>query len=794
MSVKHLHETTHRSPNLLSRLTCVKMTGRAPSSLSFLPDDRQHVGMETETVAIIPVLRRLEIQVGGQAAAQSLAGLRLLLEHLSLRGQPAPVMAGVQIQEEMETNQTPLCEKIGTAFIQEGGIKLILALLMAGSGNLETNPRQVGMNAETLKQKQLCMEVLCQLCVVSKNAPEILGETEELLVFCFHHMNHPQMYDKCCNMIEHILMARSSTLNLSSIPHLTKVLSTLEGGRLASFCKILAVTVSDLDIFENKSSLYQQNLQKRASSFIPVRDINHELILSVPDFLNKLVDHATRTPYNPRFASTPAEIDHWMKFIDDHISDEIAMGESALMESYPGGGLADPTTSLVNDLVDRVEVLYVLGLLLVGKHRKQVQKELADLQLIPKLSVLFDSFIWRSNGGRQRTRLPGHYPGCECSPEVALKIQFLRLVHSFCDHSDYKHLLMSRCEWDEIGRIAPPTNPAVVRPPPSPSSMVPSPSQESPPVVPDTNIMCRGTQGLLTKIVEVLKKEPTSSTFRFWLCRAVESYLRGGTSYADQIFLLRRGLLQHITASLIATETVRQKETIQSSFDLLGEMVKFNFDACKQMDSILNTEAKLKKGMIMVNNNLIDSNMFIRAMVLACDHFLQAGEEMAQFVTSSRLMKNFREFDKHVQFVVKLVSILDVKDLTQENVSCLNTSLVIIMLAARQGRLPDIIRRLLDYGEDPGGFRAGKSLLKNLKLLLVFWQEHYLHKDKDCSTLEKSSLIPFTFWKETVDQLVSEDASKETSILHHIQVNCFTLFFNKQLTENQQKNEHYNRK
>ena len=105
-------------------------------------------------------------------------------------------------------------------------------------------------------------------------------------------------------------------------------------------------------------------------------------------------------------------------------------------------------------------------------------------------------------------------------------------------------------------------------------------------------------------------------------------------------------------------------------------MVKFNYDACKQMDSILNSESKLKKGMIMVNNNLIDSNMFIRAMVLACDHFLQAGGEMAEFASNSRLMKHFREFEKHVQFVVQLVSILNVTELTQENVSCLNTSLV----------------------------------------------------------------------------------------------------------------------
>merc|ERR1712059_160976 len=214
---------------------------------------------------------------------------------------------------------------------------------------------------------------------------------------------------------------------------------------------------------------------------------------------------------------------------------------------------------------------------------------------------------------------------------------------------------------------------------------------------------------------------------------------------------------------------VRQKETIQSSFDLLGEMVKFNFDACKQMDTILNSESKLKKGMIMVNNNLIDSNMFIRAMVLACDHFIQSGGEAAEFASNSRLMKHFREFEKHVQFVVQLVSILNVTELTQENVSCLNTSLVILMLSARQSRLADMITSLLDYGDnDPSGFRAGKTLLKNLKHLLKFWQEHYLHKDKDCSTLEKSSLIPFTFWKDTGDQLVSDDTTSPTAVIHYI--------------------------
>ena len=39
------------------------MTGKSTTSLSFLPDDQQRHGMETETVALLPVLRRLEVKM-----------------------------------------------------------------------------------------------------------------------------------------------------------------------------------------------------------------------------------------------------------------------------------------------------------------------------------------------------------------------------------------------------------------------------------------------------------------------------------------------------------------------------------------------------------------------------------------------------------------------------------------------------------------------------------------------------------------------------------------------------------
>ena len=112
-----------------------------------------------ETVALLPVLRRLEVQVGGAGAEHSLAGLRLLLEHLSLRAGPAGPLEPGDLEPGQPGAQQPLSEKIGAKFIAEGGLKLVLALLMAGSGNLETNPAVVEAGEESrVKRKELAMD------------------------------------------------------------------------------------------------------------------------------------------------------------------------------------------------------------------------------------------------------------------------------------------------------------------------------------------------------------------------------------------------------------------------------------------------------------------------------------------------------------------------------------------------------------------------------------------------------------------------------------------------------------
>ena len=121
----------------------------------------------------------------------------------------------------------------------------------------------------------------------------------------------------------------------------------------------------------------------------------------------------------------------------------------------------------------------------------------------------------------------------------------------------------------------------------------------------------------------------------------------------------------------------------------------------------------------------------LRAMVLAAYHFLNDYPndiEVSKFTNSSRLFAFFRDFDKHLSYIVNLISLVNVNQLTQENVSCLNTSLVILMLNRKRGKLDNMLKAIserkdssgisVDVSSDRG---SGKRMLENLKTLLIFW-------------------------------------------------------------------------
>ncbi|KFM66261.1 Short transient receptor hypothetical channel 4-associated protein, partial [Stegodyphus mimosarum] len=610
-------------------------------------------------------------------------------------------------------------------------------------------------SSKILRLKGIGLEIFHAICVDYEKFVPLYSERENFLHCLFSYLQYKETCFPASRVLESLLLSRKKVLDLSAVENLKELVINFEDVTLGAFCKILAITLSELDMYEHRTSLYAQTKEKKNEN-IQARDSNQDVVLGIPNILSRLVKIACAKPYVPWFPSGNIESEQWLQWIDDQLVQD-SENEDEDIDLFIGGitqwseisclGPIQTSVQITSELTFRADAVCVLGLLLVGRHRKEVQKELAELQLIPQLSDLFDHFIWRSSA-RDHTRLPGHNSSCECSPEVALKIQVLRLIHSFCDHSDYKHVMLSWREYSELQAL---------EETPSSSPVPPGLSRD---------LMCVGMKGLLSKIVEVMKKESGASTFRFWLSRAIESYLRGSFSSADQDFLLRRNLLQHVVGNLLAS-TVRHKEVRQSSFDLLGELIKFNFKAFIELNKQMHSIAKQKKLLYLMNNNLVDSNMFLRSLILSYESFASSDDvDLKSFAERlCFLLSHVGSIKVRVHYLQKLLSLINIHSLTQENVSCLNTALVILMFGLKKGELPKYLQ-ILATNQDNCFVATSEhaGILDNLRDLLLFWQEHYLQKDKDCTILERSSRIPFQEWRDAVSLLTKEDTQNPCCI------------------------------
>jgi len=208
---------------------------------------------------------------------------------------------------------------------------------------------------------------------------------------------------------------------------------------------------------------------------LSIRDQNQELLLNIPTLLYRLVNLVRCKDYAVRYNGKSTELEHWIRYIDEALSDtdepdldnqsndmdqdsllmdldmdfQISAAEpvqpassSLSNEQSTENQLFQPALLAATKLNNFVHVLYTLSLLLIGKERKRVQKSLAKLRLASALNSLFEYLIWNcrceyhnsSNG--DGTQQPPPPPRSHICPEVAVKIQFLRLVHSFCDHSE----------------------------------------------------------------------------------------------------------------------------------------------------------------------------------------------------------------------------------------------------------------------------------------------------------------------------------------------------------------------
>jgi hypothetical protein len=224
--------------------------------------------------------------------------------------------------------------------------------------------------------------------------------------------------------------------------------------------------------------------------------------------------------------------------------------------------------------------------------------QLHDLGIIDVLTDMFDRLAWGTNADPSEFSAL-HGPGCECNPESALRVQYLRVLHNYCDRdcdnycecremlSEDERRYLGFNKNNRRGDMS-----CFNHPPPHPSR-----------------------RGLLYKLVQVLMKEPADSQYRFWLASCIEAFLRG-SSDVERMYVARYGLMDFLSDEILS-DKLRCAGSLQTSFDLLGELVKGDTTVLSYFVKRL-SEEKFERLMSVSTANLVDSNVFIRSLLLSC--------------------------------------------------------------------------------------------------------------------------------------------------------------------------------
>lgn len=265
----------------------------------------------------------------------------------------------------------------------------------------------------------------------------------------------------------------------------------------------------------------------------------------------------------------------------------------------------------------QVEVLFVLCTLLGGRRKVDAQRILARNGVIKILDDMFDRLSWGKSGDVAGSRVATaagasggaaagegddgvHGPGCDCNPEKALRIQYLRLLHNFCDrecdsHTGRRQLLS-----------------------PSEQTFISSGCNHHSTI--HTTASFRLHPGLLTKLITAFRLEPEDSDCRFWLATCSESWLRG-SSPKEQTFCAKSGLLRFLVEYVLSNNQLYCSGRLQTAFDLLGELCKGNTETLGVLLEFLDGD-RFERLMNVAVSHLVDSNVFIRALLLSVERIL----------------------------------------------------------------------------------------------------------------------------------------------------------------------------
>ncbi|XP_024395590.1 uncharacterized protein [Physcomitrium patens] len=718
------------------------------------------------------------------------------IAHLCIELDNALVVNDVNsCQEALSKSAQSLCECNNTnhqlnrkAFVLFGGDILLLRALFLKFPS-PADVEKLSFTVKVLYIRNECLSILRELCLTVHSFIEYLAADDVFVVKLFDMMRLHNTFDNAVNLAEEVLAIRQDTWPVQGVPNLTSLVSNFSSRQLASFCRVLAMVV-----FEPEEQSSESCMQQKSRIEEPewtTTDKNHEAILLIPNILSRLVKllalDIMSISREANLLSEPSEVAvavpmrstlermyNAFRVTRGQLLDEtgaVIPQLEGLQESDPASHLQQERTGLnsaderildwsIITYLDRtglstsvvqlaashhVEVLFVLCALCGGKKREQVQNSLAELGLVSVLDDMFDKLDWVPTQPRAHSR-GIHGLICACSPKSALKIQYLRLIHNFCDR-------------DSCNR----TNKQLL--------LVPSVSKESNSCWTD-GAEIKGSNGLIVKVLKILVDGPGDSLYRCWLASCVEAFLRGADP-KDQETVASTGLMEHLLREILKGG-FRCASTLQINFDLLGELIKFNKSLFQRLDGLLVGDAFDQFVEVLVTN-LVDSNVFIRSVVLSLNclkrtdvlttdlspnlypcSLKEKSMRKDRYIYESKQDENYNKiaaFISHntLRLLRDLMCAVRLNDINQDNICVVNTALIIFISVEKNGEL-------LAYLQ---GIRAAdRRVLNNFRSLLEFWRSYYLTKrGRECVSLQYSTQLPFSAWLHIVDLLCSHPDS-----------------------------------
>ena len=697
-----------------------------------------------------------------------------------------------------------------------------------------------------------------------KLVSKYLSKSEKLFPKILKFLINPKISESAIKISEILLIN-----GLVSIDKMYSVISTVynymsRNKKLDLFCRVLGILIFDCRKIEIKQ-IFKSNESLKIKSFTKLTTENQSICIHMENFLENIVDKLKERFEDIRNYAQDNNVDFFYhesndiyteSFENKLIYDGNTLNKTELLSilqlnifetftpkynSIPKNenNIFNTYTKMTRELSFminknkirqnkkqyityykyksyQIEMLFVLSTLLASKRKVEIQDKLGKLNIIKLLASYLEYIEWGnifSDNHRPffndqinvNDDTAYHGEGCCCDCDTALKIQYLRLIYTFCcrDNNNFynklklfskndifrflkfgymdlikvsfkekydfyknknknnkvtfNNILTSLSKKLEINKIKEKeiNIEKILLNLSDPKSMN---------KIVDYYNKNDNEIGLLQKLIFKYIQECYYSSAKFWLSSCIEVVLRGNNTFF-QTYIASSGLLPCLLYDILYSKQ-DQNQILQLSFDILGELIKFNRSIFYLLDYYFCDKSEFKSfcNKIISNDSLVDSNVFLRAIILSNYLFDKTDKENKidekNFFTNKCKICSFIK-SKLENIFISLISIVKINDINQTNISCINSGLLIFIIEYMKNNLANFLTQLRKkyYKEVIPAFDNFKNLLK-------MWKDFYNYRPKDSASLQNSTTIPFNIWQKVTDLLLKNDENEVCSLFY----------------------------